>query len=131
MVRSISSLAAIAALAITPAAMANDDLTETSLGSGVEPVKLVEFDGEWEVLKTASRLRVWRTHLAYTLTVDEHGKATECALDEGFRRAYVNKKLCSVLLKHHTFEPARDATDMPVVSNYSGRLSYQEMRESL
>ncbi|GMN01724.1 hypothetical protein [Erythrobacter sp. MTPC3] len=131
MVRLISSFAAIAALAITPAAMAKDELTKASANMAAEPVKLVEFDGEWAVLKTASRLRIWRTHIAYTLTVNENGDVTGCAIDDDFRRAYVKQKMCSVLLKHHTFEPARDAADMPVAANYSARLSFQEMRDSL
>nr|WP_298927139.1 hypothetical protein [uncultured Erythrobacter sp.] len=98
--------------------------------SDMKPVKLVEFDGEFEVLKTSRRLRVWRSHLAYTIKVDADGKPTGCELTDGFRRTYVKKKLCDVLVKHHTFEPARDESDAPVEGTYTARLSYMDMRNA-
>lgn len=127
MVRFASLTAAAAALAFSPAVLANDT-AEIVPASEATPVKLVEFDGGWEVLKTSSQLRVWRSHLGYKLTVDAEGKPTGCEITEQFRRAYVNKKLCSVLMKSHTFEPARDAADAPVAGSYSNSLSYMDLR---
>jgi hypothetical protein len=42
---------------------------------------------------------------------------------------YVNEKLCEVLLKHHTFEPALDASGAATEGSYEGRLNFMEMRE--
>lgn len=128
MLRFASLTAAAAALAFTPAAIAND-AAEVAPAAEARPAKLVEFDGGWEVLKTSARLRVWRSHLAYKLSVDADGNPTDCELTEKFRRTYVNKKLCSVLLKTHRFEPARDASNHPVAGNYSNSLSFKELRE--
>ena len=129
MVRILSLSAAAAALAFAPASGANDQAETVSDTAEVTPVKLVEFNGGWEVLKTSSQLRVWRSHLGYTIAVDAEGKPTECEIEQEFRRAYVNKKLCSVLMKTHTFEPARDATDAPVPGSFTNQLSYLELRE--
>ena len=55
-------------------------------------------------------------------------KATGCEIEDEFRRTYVNQKLCSVLMKTHTFQPARDASNAPVPGSYSNSLSYMELR---
>ncbi len=135
MVRIFSLTAAAAALALSTAGAAGEKESKTDAvavsmtNDAGTPVKLVEFDGEFELLKTSSRLRVWRSHLGYTITVDADGKPTDCALDDEFRRKYVNTKLCSVLLKHHKFEPARDEANEPVAGHYTNRLSYMALRE--
>ena len=129
MIRFATMSAALAALTLTPAAMANDMDDAAPMASG-SPVRLVEFDGEWELLKVSTRLRVWRSHLGYTRDVDADGKPTDCVIEDEFRRAHVNQKLCGVLMKHHTFEPARDGSDAPVPGTYSARLSYIEMRQN-
>lgn len=95
------------------------------------PVRLVSWDGDFELMKTSRRLRIWRSHLAYSISVDAEGNATSCELTETFRRAYVSQRLCDVLMEFHTFEPAHDAEGMPVEGTYSSRLSYQEMRDRL
>ena len=124
----LPSLAILAtALAIGTPAWADTASQDMAPAAGT-PVKLVEFDGGWELLKTSSQLRVWRSNLDYSIAVDADGKATDCAITDEFRRAYVNKKLCSVLVKSHTFEPARDATNMPVAGTYTGSVSYMDLR---
>lgn len=125
------TVAVAAALAFASAAQADEGTDMPPAMEAGTPVKLVEFNGEWEVLKASSRLRVWRSHLAYTISVDAQGNATECEVTEKFRRTYVNQKLCSVLMKHHIFEPARDASNAPVAGSYSARLSYMDLREKL
>jgi hypothetical protein len=123
------SAAVLIALASAPAAFANDEPGDGTARSKVKPVRLVSFDGDREFLQTSSRLRVWRPEVAYTLWVDPAGTPTDCQLAERFRMNYVNDKLCEVLLKHHTFEPALDASGTPVEGTYDGRLNYLEMRE--
>lgn len=123
------SVAVLIALVSAPAAFANDEPGDGMARSKVKPVRLVSFDGDREFLQTSSRLRVWRPEVAYTLSVDPAGTPTDCQLAERFRMNYVNDKLCEVLLKHHTFEPALDASGTPVEGTYDGRLNYLEMRE--
>lgn len=97
--------------------------------SKVKPAQLIEFTGDREFLKTSSRLRVWRGEVGYTLEVNAAGTPTECKLAEEFRMNYVNDKLCEVLLKHHTFEPAQDASGTAVDGSYEGRLNFLELRD--
>lgn len=123
------SAAVLPALCMAPAALANDDAGDGTARSKVQPVRLVSFDGGRELLKTSSRLRVWRGELGYTLDVDTAGTPTGCTLVEEFRMNYVNDKLCEVLLKHHTFEPALDASGTPVEGTYEGRLNFAELRK--
>ena len=105
---------------------AQDDGTARSQ---VKPVRLISFDGERQFLKSASRLRVWRAEVEYTLDVVSSGAPTGCRLEDEFRMNYVNDKLCEVLMKHHTFEPAENASGTPVEGSYAGRLNFLEMRE--
>ena len=72
---------------------------------------------------------MWRGEVSYTLEVDAAGTPTECKLTEEFRMNYVNDKLCEVLLKHHTFEPAVDASGAATGGSYEGRLNFLEIRE--
>lgn len=95
------------------------------------PVRLVSWDGDSELLKVSQRMRIWRSHIAFRLTVDAQGNATECELTETFRRKRVNDRLCEVLLANHTFEPAHDETGTAVEGSYSDRMSYLEIRERL
>jgi hypothetical protein len=123
------SAAALFALVAAPAALANDEAGDGTARSKVKPARLVSFDGAREFLKESSRLKVWRGEVGYTIEVDPAGTPVDCQLTEKFRMNYVNDKLCEVLLKHHTFEPARDDTGAAVESTYAGRLNYLEMRE--
>ncbi|HSJ78765.1 MAG TPA: hypothetical protein VK913_08545 [Erythrobacter sp.] len=115
--------AAIAAVSVP--ALADDGTAR----SKVKPARLIEFTGEREFLKESSRLRVWRGEIGFTLEVDAAGTPTECELADKFRMNYVNVKLCEVLMKHHSFEPAQDASGASVDSTYEGRLNFLEMRE--
>jgi hypothetical protein len=127
-----------AALAFTPAAMAEgggsgdhvEDL-DVAQHTGATPVRLVSWDGDFELLKTSRRLRIWRSHVAYRMTVDSEGNVTSCELTESFRRAYISQRLCDILSEHHTFEPALDDSGMPVEGTYTAQLSYQEMRDRM
>lgn len=121
--------AVLIALACTSTAQARNDAGDVAARSKVKPVRLVSFDGERELLKTSSRLRVWRGELGFVLSVDAAGMPTDCELTEKFRMTYVNNKLCQVLIEHHTFEPALDASGAPVESSYAARLNFMEMRE--
>lgn len=123
------SAALLLACASAPAALANDEAGDGTARSKVKPARLIEFTGDREFLKESSRLRVWRGEVGYTLEIDAAGTPTECELTEKFRMNYVNDKLCEVLIKHHSFEPAKDASGAPVGSTYAGRLNYLEMRE--
>lgn len=129
--------AAAAALTLTPAVLAHDegvhphgaeDQVEAAVGEAT-PVRLVSWDGDFELLKTSRRLRIWRSHVAYRLTVDAQGNATECELTEQFRMRRINETLCDVLLEHHTFEPAMDASGMAIEGSYEAQISYREMIE--
>lgn len=121
--------AVLFALAAAPAVQAEDQAGDGTARSKVKPARLVSFDGEREFLMTSSRLRVWRSEVSYTLEVDAAGTPVDCQLTEKFRMNYVNDKLCEVLLKHHTFEPAQDASGAAVEGSYEGRLNFLEMRE--
>ena len=121
----LAMFGALAAPAFAEDAAQNDGTAR----SKVQPARLIAFDGAQEFLKESSRLRVWRGEVGYTLQVDTAGKPTGCELENKFRRTYVNVKLCEVLMKHHSFEPARDASGTPVGGSYEGRLNYLEMRE--
>ncbi|MFN3863352.1 MAG: hypothetical protein ACK4RT_03620 [Erythrobacter sp.] len=116
-------------LGAVPAARAQDGAGDGTARSKVKPVRLISFDGQRELLKTSSRLQVWRDEVGYTLEVDAAGTPTGCKLTEAFRMAYVNDKLCEVLLKHHTFEPAVDSAGTAIMGSYEGRLNYLELRE--
>lgn len=96
--------------------------------SKVKPARLIEFTGDREFLKESSRLRVWRGEVGYILEVDAAGTPVDCELTEEFRMNYVNAKLCEVLMKHHSFEPAVDASGTPVEGSYEGRLNFMEIR---
>ncbi|MHA7818060.1 MAG: hypothetical protein ACX930_00255 [Erythrobacter sp.] len=122
--------AATAALALTPAAMAGDSV-DTVEKTAETPVKLVSWDGDFELLKESRRMRIWRSHLAYTLTVSAEGKVTDCAFTDAFRMRRVSMVLCDILSEHHTFEPALDASGAPVEGSYSAEVSYMELREKL
>ncbi|GAB4481449.1 MAG: hypothetical protein OHK0018_12880 [Erythrobacter tepidarius] len=117
------------ALGTASALEAQDDPADSTARSKARPARLISFDGEREFLTASSRLRVWRREVGYRLDVDATGAPTECHLTERFRMNYVNEKLCEVLLKHHSFEPALDANGQPVEGTYEGRLNYVEMRE--
>jgi hypothetical protein len=123
------SAAVLISLACASAVQALDDAADGAAGSKVKPVRLVSFDGERELLKTSSRLRVWRGELGFVLSVDAAGTPTGCELTEKFRMTYVNDKLCEVLIAHHTFEPALDASGAAVEGSYEGRLNFMEMRD--
>lgn len=116
-------------LAAAAPAVADDAGVSSPVRAAAKPARLIEFTGNREFLKTSSRLRVWRGEVGYTLAVDAAGTPTECHLIEEFRMNYVNDKLCEVLIKHHSFEPAQDASGAAVEGSYEGHLSYQEMRE--
>jgi hypothetical protein len=97
--------------------------------SKVKPARLIAFTGEREFLKESTRLRVWRGEVGYTLVVDEAGAPTDCELAEKFRMNYVNDKLCEVLIRNHSFEPAVDGSGKAIEGSYEGRLNFIEMRE--
>ncbi|WP_156318029.1 hypothetical protein [Porphyrobacter sp. AAP60] len=124
--KSVFLPAMLAAIAATPVPALADGGTARSM---VKPARLIEFTGERELLKESARLRVWRGEIGYTLEVDAAGTPTECELVDRFRMNYVNVKLCDVLMKHHSFEPALDATGSAVDGSYEGRLNFMEMRE--
>ena len=121
----IAPLALLAAPALADQQAQNDGTAR----SQVKPARLIEFTGSREFLKESNRLRVWRGEVGYTLAVDAAGTPTECKITEEFRMNYVNAKLCDVLMRHHTFEPAVDATGTATEGTYEGRLNYTEMRE--
>lgn len=129
--RFVLPFAAVAALSLAPAALAEDNVDTAHAVETTEatPVKLVSWDGEFELLKTSRRLRIWRSHLAYKLTVDSEGEITDCELTESFRMKSVSIRLCEILTEHHTFEPALDANGQPTEGSYSARISYQELRD--
>jgi len=113
-----------------PGVSARDDAPgDGTARSKVKPARLIEFTGDREFLKESARLRVWRGEVGYTLSVDAAGTPVQCALTQRFRMNYVNDKLCEVLIKHHSFEPAQDASGAPVEGNYEGRLNFLEMRD--
>lgn len=101
---------------------------EGTARSKVKPARLIEFTGDREFLKESSRLRVWRGEVGYTLEVNAAGMPFDCHLTEEFRMNYVNNKLCEVLIKHHTFEPASDANGAAITGTYAGRLNFLEIR---
>ncbi len=140
-----------AAFVLTPAGLTVDELKgdqariasrvidmpaaapQTSTPEMVEaaPVQLVSWDGDFELMKTSRRMRIWRSHIAYNLTVDAEGNATACELTETFRLRRVSDRLCDVLMEYHTFEPAHDESGKAVEGIYSSRISYREMQERL
>lgn len=121
----VAALAVFCAPALADEHAQNDG---TAL-SQVKPAKLIEFTGDREFLKESTRLRVWRGEVGYTLAVDAAGTPTVCKLTDEFRMNYVNDRLCEVLLKHHSFEPAQDASGQAIEGSYKGSLNYMEMRE--
>lgn len=130
LMKSASVLSALAAIAMLSApAIAQDQAqNDGTARSKVKPARLIEFTGDREFLKESSRLRVWRGEVGYTLEVNEAGTPVNCELTEEFRMNYVNEKLCDVLMKHHSFEPAQDASGAPVEGSYEGRLNYLDIR---
>ncbi|AWW74505.1 hypothetical protein CD351_08710 [Erythrobacter sp. KY5] len=135
--RLLALSAATAALTLTPAALAKADGDETgaqaaSVAAGeATPVRLKEWTGDWELMKTSRRMRVWRSHLAYKLTVDAAGEVTDCEITEEFRMRRVSDRLCDVLSEHHMFEPAHNAAGAPVEGSYVSRISYMDVRNRL
>ncbi|TAD75319.1 MAG: hypothetical protein EAY70_10730 [Sphingomonadales bacterium] len=129
--KSVLLLSALAALGMVSAPLSAQQQAQNdgTARSKVKPARLIEFTGDREFLKESSRLRVWRGEVGYTLAVDAAGMPTGCELTEKFRMNYINDKLCEVLLKHHSFEPAIDASGTAIQSRYEGRLNYMEIRE--
>lgn len=123
-------LSAVAALGVLSAPVFAQQQTQNdgTARSKVKPARLIEFTGDQEFLKESSRLRVWRGEVGYTLEVDEAGTPIDCELTNEFRMNYVNDKLCEVLMKHHSFEPAKDDSGAPVEGSYEGRLNFMEIR---
>jgi hypothetical protein len=121
-------LAVLGAIAAPALAQDAAQIDGTAL-SKVKPARLIAFDGAQEFLKESSRLRVWRGEIDYTLRVDSTGRPSGCELAHKFRQTYVNVKLCEVLMQHHSFEPALDASGAAVDGSFEGHLSYMEMRE--
>jgi len=111
----------------------SDEVASTVEASTMKaaPVQLVSWDGDFEFMKTSRRMRIWRSHIAYRLTVDAEGNPTDCELTETFRMRRVSDRLCDVLMAHHTFEPAQDESGNAVEGDYSSRLSYREMQDRL
>ena len=131
------ALLAVCAAAITLAAPAHadsdgvSDHVEGATQSMMAPVRLVEWTGDFELLKVSRRMRIWRSHIAYELSVDAEGNVTGCELTETFRLRRVSDRLCDVLSAHHRFEPALDDAGEPTDGSYSARMSYAEIRERL
>jgi hypothetical protein len=128
----LTAAAAFGVLAVPAAAqdqLQGEAQNDGTARSKVKPARLIEFTGDREFLKESSRLRVWRGEVGYTLEVDAAGTPVDCALTEEFRLNYVNDKLCQVLMKHHSFEPAEDASGAPVEGSYEGRLNFMEIRQ--
>lgn len=122
-------LPAVALVALSFAMPVQAQDLEVGDAGAERDVQLVEWDGDFELLKTSRRLRVWRSHLAYRMEVDAEGQAIGCTIFNEFRRTYVNQKLCDVLTEHHTFAPARDASGTPVAGDYVAKISYMDLRE--
>lgn len=99
--------------------------------AGPSDVKVVTFDGGHDFLKTSRRLRIWRAEVSFDMTVDAQGEATQCDVVHRFRKTYVNKKLCEVVMAHYTFEPARNAQNEAVEGSYRARISYKDLIEEL
>lgn len=120
----------LALAAVAAPLLADDAATDAGMaGAHAQPARLIEFTGDREFVKTSMRLRVWRTEVGYTLAVDAAGAPTDCELADKFRMNYVNAQLCEVLIKHHSFEPARDAAGTAVDGSYEGRLNLLELRD--
>ncbi len=124
-------LSALAAFGMVSAPVYAEDQAQNdgTARSRVKPARLIEFTGDREFLKESSRLRVWRGEVGYTLEVDAAGTPVDCELADKFRMNYVNDKLCEVLMKHHSFEPAQDSSGAAVDGSYEGRLNFMEIRE--
>lgn len=124
-------LSAFAALAVlgAPAMAQQQAQNDGTARSKVKPARLIEFTGDREFLKESSRLRVWRGEVGYTLEIGADGTPVDCQLADKFRLNYVNDKLCEVLMKHHSFEPAQDASGTAVEGSYEGRLNFLEIRQ--
>ena len=90
-----------------------------------KPAKLIEFDGGQELAVEAIRVGMLTQTLSYTLTVGADGKPTGCELGRDFRRKYVEIALCRTLMKHHSFEPARDAQGNAVEGNFAGQIDFR------
>lgn len=86
---------------------------------------LISFDGIEQLASAATRVGMLSQVLRYTLTVGPDGKPTECTIDRKFRRKYVEVALCKPLLKHHTFQPARDFDGNPMVGSYTSSIDFR------
>lgn len=125
----LSAVAALGVLSAPVFAQQQQAQNDGTARSKVKPARLIEFTGNREFLSESTRLRVWRGEVGYTLEVDASGTPVDCELTEEFRMNYVNDRLCEVLMKHHSFEPAEDDSGAAVESTYAGRLNFMEMRE--
>ena len=135
MIRPFLLTASAVALSLTTPAFAKGDVEhdsgESASVSQASPVRLVEWNGDWELMKESRRLRIWRTHIAYRLTVDAEGEVTNCEMVERFRMRHVSDSLCDVLSAHHKFEPALDENGAAVEGSYTDRISYADLRARL
>jgi len=85
---------------------------------------LIEFDGIHQLAAEASRVGMLSQVLTFTLTVDAAGNPTECTINRTFRRKYIEIALCRPLLKHHSFQPARDPDGNAIEGVYSGSIDF-------
>ncbi len=58
------------------------------------------------------------------MLVHAQGEATECKLHRKFRRKATEIAICRPLLKHMTFEPARDLDGNAVAASYTSVIDF-------
>jgi hypothetical protein len=95
---------------------------------GPRPPVVLGFDGADRLIAAAERERLISDVVGFALKVDADGKAVECGLSRGFRRA--EETLCGPLMSYHRFDPARDKDGKPIPGIYLSQIDFRVMTGS-
>jgi len=94
--------------------------------SAVQPVELERWAAILQANYPRQMLREEEeARIGVRLTIGTDGKPTYCEVTAVVGPTSFNDTVCLLMLRHATFEPARDENGDPLVSRYSTRVSFQ------
>ncbi|MEP5937599.1 MAG: energy transducer TonB [Erythrobacter sp.] len=102
------------------------DKINANIAVSVTPVRQVEWARKLQQSYPNAMLRAEREgRVDVSLTVNAKGKTTFCEIRTSSGPASFNDSACLELLRHATFEPAKDAGGNPVAGFFNTRITYR------
>lgn len=89
---------------------------------GAHPVELVSFDYP-RFFSRAHQLGLMSQTLGFTMSVDDRGKVTDCALAVEFRNRFTAREVCRKLVSNIRLNPARDPQGQAVSGTFRGEVA--------